>query len=46
MTILLVEDNYSIIKGLVYALNEQNYNVIYKTNIKDTINGDKMCRIV
>ncbi len=37
MTILLVEDNYSIIKGLVYALNEQNYNVIYKTNIKDTI---------
>lgn len=37
MKILLVEDNPSIIKGLVYALEQNKYEVIIKTNIKDTI---------
>lgn len=37
MKLLLVEDNQSIIKGLVYALEQNNYEVIVKTTIKDTI---------
>lgn len=36
MKILLVEDNPTIIKGLVYALEQNKYEVIVKTNIKDT----------
>ena len=37
MNILLVEDNLSIIKGLEYAFLKNNYNLSYKTNVKDTI---------
>lgn len=37
MNILLVEDNPSIIKGLKYSFEKNNYNLIYKTSIKDTI---------
>ena len=37
MNILLVEDNLSIIKGLTYSFEKNNYNLIYKTDIKDTI---------
>lgn len=36
MNILLVEDNQIIIKGLKYSFEKNNYNLIYKTNIKDT----------
>lgn len=36
MNILLVEDNLNIIKGLKYSFEKNNYNLIYKTNIKDT----------
>lgn len=35
MNILLVEDNQTIIKGLKYSFEKNNYNLIYKTNIKD-----------
>lgn len=35
MDILLVEDNQTIIKGLKYSFEKNNYNLIYKTNIKD-----------
>ncbi len=31
MNILLIEDNLTIIKGLVYALEKNNYEVTYKT---------------
>lgn len=37
MNILLIEDNLTIIKGLKYALEKENYNVLFKTNIKDAI---------
>lgn len=37
MNILLIEDNLSIIKGLTYSFEKNNYNLIYKTNIKDTL---------
>ncbi len=37
MNILLVEDNLSIIKGLIYSFQKNNYNLIYKTNIKSTL---------
>ncbi len=37
MKLLLVEDNQSIIKGLVYALEQNKYEVVVKTTIKDTI---------
>ena len=36
MNILLVEDNESIIKGLIYSFEKNKYHLIYKTNIKDT----------
>ena len=35
MNILLVEDNFDIIEGLKFSLEENNYNVSYVTNIKD-----------
>ncbi len=35
MNILLVEDNISIIKGLLYSFSKNNLNLISKTNIKD-----------
>ena len=37
MKILLVEDNLSIIKGLDYTFKSNNYDMEYKTNIKDAI---------
>lgn len=37
MNILLVEDNEILAKGLIYSLNQNNYNIIHKTNIKDTV---------
>lgn len=35
MNILLVEDNLTIAKGLIYTLNNSNFNVISKTNVKE-----------
>ena len=35
MNILLIEDNQTIIKGLKYSFEKNNYNLIYRTNIKD-----------
>lgn len=37
MNILLIEDNEVISKGLMYALKQNNYNVICKDNIMDSI---------
>ena len=37
MNILLVEDNLTIIKGLKYSFEKNDYNLICKTNIKDAI---------
>jgi DNA-binding response OmpR family regulator len=37
MNILLVEDNLTIIKGLKYTLDKNNYHLSYTTTIKDTI---------
>ena len=37
MNILLIEDNLTIIKGLKYSFEKNNYQLIYKTNVKDTI---------
>ena len=36
MNILLIEDNLSIIKGLAYSFEKNNYKITYKTNIKET----------
>ena len=38
MNILLIEDNLSIIKGIKYNLEQNNYQVVAKTNISDAIN--------
>lgn len=38
MNILLIEDNLSIIKGIKYNLEQNNYQVVAKTNICDSIN--------
>ena len=35
MNILLIEDNITIIKGLKYFFEKNNYNLIYKTTIND-----------
>lgn len=37
MNILLVEDNLSIVKGLIYALEQNNYQVVAKNRISDAI---------
>jgi len=37
MNILLIEDHESIISGLTYAFNKNNYNLIAKTTIKDSL---------
>lgn len=37
MKLLLVEDNESIIKGLKYSFEENNYKFVYTKNIIDTI---------
>lgn len=37
MNILLIEDNLSIASGLEYAFRQNNYNLIFKTNVKDSI---------
>ena len=36
MDILLVEDNDSLAKGLVYTLKQNNFKVIHKVNVKTT----------
>ena len=36
MKVLLVEDNITIAKGLVYSLNQNNYEVIHTINVKQT----------
>ena len=36
MKILLVEDNLTIAKGLVYSFNQNNYEVTHTTTIKET----------
>lgn len=35
MNILLVEDNKTILKGLKYSFEKNNYNLIFKNNISD-----------
>ena len=37
MNILLVEDNLAIIKGLKYSLELNNYNLVYKVSVDDTL---------
>ncbi len=37
MDILFVEDSIMLAKGLIYSLEQNGYNVIHKTNKKDTI---------
>lgn len=37
MDILLVEDSIMVAKGLIYSLKSNGYNVIHKTNKKETI---------
>ena len=50
MNILLVEDNLTIIKGLKYSFEKNNYNLVYRTNINDTrellINNPKLDLII
>ncbi len=49
MKILLVEDNLIIAKGLIYSLNQNNYNVEHKTNVIETkklINETKVDLII
>ena len=36
MNIFLIEDSLSIIKGLLYSFEKNNYKLIYKTNIKES----------
>jgi DNA-binding response OmpR family regulator len=38
MNILLVEDNHTIIKGLKYSFDKNNYKLTYTTTIKEAIN--------
>lgn len=38
MQILLVEDDELIAKGLTYSFKQNEYNLVHKTNIKDTSN--------
>lgn len=38
MKILLVEDDELIAKGLTYSFNQNGYNLVHKTNIKETTN--------
>ena len=38
MQILLVEDNETLAKGLIYSLEQNKYNVIHKMNVKETSN--------
>lgn len=38
MNILLIEDNEVIIKGLEYSFSMNNYNLVSKTNVRDSIN--------
>lgn len=35
--ILLIEDNESIAKALLYSLNQKGYDIVHKTNVKDTL---------
>lgn len=50
MNILLIEDNLTIIKGLKYSFEKNNYNLIYKTNVKDSIqylsNGESIDLVI
>ncbi len=50
MNILLIEDTESIIKGLTYSFEKNNYNLIVKTTIKDSkeylLNNSKIDLII
>ena len=37
MGILLVEDNEILAKGIIYSLEQEKFEVIHKTNVKDKI---------
>ena len=37
MSILLIEDNESIAEGLVYAFKKNNYNLDFKTTVKESV---------
>lgn len=36
MKILLVEDNIILAKGLIYSLNQQSFDIVHKTNVKES----------
>ena len=36
MKILLVEDNIMLAKGLIYSLNQQSFDIVHKTNVKES----------
>lgn len=36
MKILLVEDNFSLAEGLIYALEQDNFKVVHKVNVNST----------
>lgn len=36
MKILLVEDNEMVAKGLIYSLTQKGYEIVHKTNVKET----------
>lgn len=36
MKVLLVEDNEILAKGLIYSLEQKNYNVVHTTKVKET----------
>lgn len=50
MNILLIEDTESIIKGLTYSFEKNNYNIIVKTTISDSkeylINNSKVDLVI
>ena len=37
MEILLVEDNETLAKGIIYSMEQEKFEVIHKTNVKETI---------
>lgn len=37
MEILLVEDNEILAKGIIYSLEQEKFEIIHKTNVKETI---------
>lgn len=38
MKILLIEDNETLAKGIIYSLEQEKFTVVHKINVKETIN--------